>query len=354
MSGTRDESAIEAMVDSWLSEDAPSGTDTTQTNDTQEGGEGGEQGSAPQEGQGTAQQPAAADGKQNNAPDPAAKPPGGKERDAQQAPKAQPGDLVDRDGKVLARAGAERRHYEAAQRATREVQQARGELERLNTELTAYKQASGLPQQLGLTVEDTATGLQLVASWKQNPVGVIEYLVAQAKAAGHNIDGIGGTADLGAIKTMLDQRLAPLHQQQEQARLQQQTQLEAQRQIHALVNEYGESALVNSEALSKIIDAAHGQGKQMGLEQAFLRFNNWCLQNGYDPQQPIDPQIAAKNSQPAQTAQQPQPRMPPSPNGRAVAAPNGVREIDPAAGMTGDESMRDIVRASMREAGYQI
>lgn len=351
MSGTKTDD-IEAMVDGWLadSESTPAteGTPTEGTPDAPTADPPKEEGAPQPDGE---VDPNKQTEQRTGEP---GKPAGDQKPAAQQAPKAGPGDLVDRDGRVVARAGAERRHYEAAQRATRELTQTRGELERINTELNAFRQAAQLPTQLGLSPDESTVGLQLVASWKQNPVGVIQYLVEQAKAAGHNLDTLGGTTDMAAIRAMIAQEFAPIRQQSQAVQQQTEMQNAARQQVEHLVTEYGDQAMVNSDALAKLIDAAGQANKPLTLEQAYLRFSNWCLGNGYDPHQPIDPQIAAKQQAPQPQQPANQQRNPPRPNGRAVAAPNGVVPMDSASRITGTESTRDLVREAMREAGYNL
>lgn len=343
MAGPDAKTDVDAMVDSWLAEDAPASTDTPQQEasegeDTVAGSEDTNASTPPQ-------------GEQQDKPaDKPAASAGDKERADKPPQKSAPGDLVDREGRVIARAGAERRHYEAATKFRGQLEQTNAQLQKVQTELDAFRTAAQLPTQLGLGPDEAATGLQLMASWKQNPVSVIEYLVEQAKAAGHNLDTLGGTTDVGAIKQMIAQELAPFTQQHQQQRAMQEQNTAAQQQVQSLINEYGESALVNSGALSKLIDASIDRGRPLSLEQAYLRFNAWCYQQGFDPQQPIDPQIAARGQQ--QPANQQRQATPPRPNGRA--APNGVIPMDTAASITGAEGTRDLVRAAMRDAGFNV
>lgn len=343
---------VDEAVDKWLTD--TSSTDGTSTNDTPATeGEGDESDTPAQTTEDQASQSAKPNGEQAGDTTTPAKPADNKERPTQQTQGPKPGDLVV-NGQVVAKAGAERRHYEAAQRATREVQTTRSELQRLNTELNAFREASSMSRELGLSPDESTVGLQLAASWKANPVGVIQYLVEQAKAAGHSIDGIGGAADVGAIKRILEAELAPFRQQAQQVQQTTEAQTAAKTQVDDFVSAYGEDALTNSEALSKLIDAAAQSGQHFTLEQAYSRFAHWCNTNGYDPKQPIDPQIAV-TQQPAQQATPASPqRNAPRPNGRAVAAPNGVVPVDTAAGVTGDEGIRDLVRMSMREQGFNV
>lgn len=340
MSGTQQ---IEEMVDKWLG-DEPSPDASPEPQDTPN-----EANDTPQE-EGEPQQSATPDaetkpatGEQPKSGVDSQRPPD----KAQQQTKPGPGDLVDGQGRLIAKAGAERRHYETAQRATRDLHETRQNLQRVTTELNAFREAAQLPNQLGLNVEETTTGLQLAAAWKSNPTGVIQYLVEQAKAAGYSLDGIGGNTDMGAIKQMIASELAPFRQQAQTLQQTQQAQTAAQNELSNFVAEYGEAALTNSEALAKIIDASQDAGRPMSLEQAYFRFNRWCQDNGIDPHQPIDPQLAARQQAPA-----PQQRTP-APRGRPATA-NGVVPLDNNATMSGNETSRDVVRAAMREAGLQV
>lgn len=334
---------VESMVDQWLEEPETS---------TQEGASEGQTTEAAPEGTDTQPERTetdAAPDKSSGQPD---KPSGDTKPVTQQAQTAKPGDLVDRDGRVIARAGAERRHYEAASKFRSQAEQSQQQLQKVTTELNAFREAAQMPTQLGLSPDESATGLQLMASWKSNPVGVLQYLVEQAKAAGHNVDTLGGPAsDVGAIKQMIAQELAPFRQQAQATQQHEQVQTAAQQQVKSLVDEYGEQALTNNEALAKLLDAAAAQGKSLTVEQAYLRFSTWCYQQGLDPHQPIDPQIAARRTSPQQPATE---QRPPRPNGRAVAAPNGVIPMDTHAGVTGAETSRDLVRAAMRDAGFNV
>jgi hypothetical protein len=335
---------VEAMVDAWLEEPQAS---TSETEGTQTDGQ---EGTVPTEGEGQPQQRAEADATPDKASGGQDKPSGDAKPATQPAPKSAPGDLVDRDGRVIARAGAERRHYEAATKFRGQAEQANQQLQKVTTELNAFREAAQMPTQLGLTPDESATGLQLMASWKSNPVGVLQYLVEQAKSAGHNVDTLGGPAtDVGAIKQMIAQELAPFRQQAQAVQQSEQINTAAQQQVHNLVGEYGEQALTNSEALAKLIDASAEQGRPLSVEQAYLRFSAWCYQQGFDPHQPIDPQIQSRSTSPAT-----QQRTPPRPNGRAVAAPNGVIPMDTQASVSGNETTRDLVRQSMRDAGFNV
>lgn len=346
---------VEAMIDKWLA-DANASPDQSATSDTPDTGTPDAPptpDTQPQEGQPQEPQQAATPQPQEQQPAQPTKPADSKERPTDKTQQQrQPGDLVDAQGRVIAKAGAERRHYEAAQRATRDLSTVRQELQQTQAQLQAFREAAQLPTQLGLTPEESASGLQLAAAWKANPVSTIQYLVEQAKAAGHNVDGVGGNTDMGAIRAMIANELAPFRQQAQQSQQAIQAQTAARQEIDSLVAEFGEGAMVNAEPLARILNAAAENGRQMTLEQAYFRFSTWCRERGFDPHQPIDPQMAAAQQQP-QSPATPQQRLPPRPNGRPASV-QPVTGIDPSGQLTGNESTRDVVRAAMREAGLNV
>lgn len=366
MSGSRpDDSALEALVDSWLADGTPSGGDAGSVDGTPP--DGTPDGTTPNDGTPTPNaeptqpdagitsgQPPAKPTAPQQAGTPAkpVKPGGDGQRPAQQPAKPGSGDLVDREGRVIAKAGQERRFYEEANRAKTDLGKFKEQLRTVEGQLQAFREAASMPTQLGLTPDETTLGLQLAASWKANPTGVIKYLLEQATAAGHSVEDIGIGIAPAAIKTMIANELAPFRQQALGIQQTNEARTAAEGQINSLVGEYGDGAMANADALSSLIDASQAAGRPMTLESAYLRFANWCLGKGYDPHQPLQPQMA---QQPAATpAPTEQRNTQPRPNGRAVATPTGVVPIDHGAGLTGSETTKDLVRASMREAGFNI
>ncbi len=122
-----------------------------------------------------------------------------------------PQDLVDKDGNIVATGGKERRFYETAQRERVRADGLTKEVTTLKSQIEAINSAGTVGTQYGLTPEEVTTGAQLIAAYKKNPVEIIQYMLTQAQAQGHNVDAIaGGGMDMAAVKQLLDTSLKPL------------------------------------------------------------------------------------------------------------------------------------------------
>lgn len=263
------------------------------------------------------------------------------------------GDIIDpHTGAVIARAGSERRLYEARMRAERDAATVRGQLASAQAELVTFREASQLPAQLKLTPDETVLGLQMMAAWKNNPVETVKYLIEQAKANGHNIDALAGPGtDMGAIRTMIHEAVSPLRQRHEQEQQLTEAQRHAETELNNFTQQYGREALdANGAILADLLNKSREAGQPLTLENAYVRFENWCLRNRLDPMQPIRAQMAARDGQDAAPPQQRAAR----PNGRGASMQTPAVNHDPNAATTGNERTRDLVREAMRENGFQV
>ena len=125
-------------------------------------------------------------------------------------------DLIDENGNVLAKAGAERRFYEENQKLKREKElfnnkvmpQIKQEYNTMVAKINAYNETFKSMQMGDLSTEDIQLGMELIRQWKQSPKDTINFLLTQAKSYGINIDE-NGKSDMAAINQMLDQKLQP-------------------------------------------------------------------------------------------------------------------------------------------------
>lgn len=270
------------------------------------------------------------------------------ERQGQDDPRRR--DLVDPvTGQVVARGGIERRIYEQGKRAERESQGLKQEVTQLRGQLQTLQGAGGIGQQLGLSAEAQTLAMQTMANFIRDPVNTLEYLIAEVKAKGHTIpslQGQGGT-DIAAIQRMLDERLAPMRQQEERRRAQEQAQARAQQDLDNFLSDVPD-ARANLDVIAEMLQAQQG----LSLHGAYNRFLLWCSANSLDPTQHVGLQLQARQqpAQQAQPGQQPRQQRP-LPNGRQMSGngtvPAGSRTIDH------DTSWENIIRDSMSEAGYQ-
>lgn len=97
------------------------------------------------------------------------------------------GNIVDANGAIIAKSGAQRSAFEKAYRIFRGVEQ---ELVNTQTRIKAIDDADVAAKQAGLTPEERALGQRLIVAWKQDKAGTIKYLLRQAQESGIDISGI--------------------------------------------------------------------------------------------------------------------------------------------------------------------
>lgn len=172
-------------------------------------------------------------------------------RPTRRPPANSSGDLLDpSSGEVIARAGKERRLYEAAQNAINQRMHTLHELERVTVERDAFKKASTLPQQLGLSVEEFTNAGKFMAHWKRSPVEAAKNMLAELRAMGHNVDELGSTVDMSAIKQMVTQAVQPFQQDREAQLREYEVAQQVDAQIAALYGAYPWAASQEQEILA--------------------------------------------------------------------------------------------------------
>jgi hypothetical protein len=259
----------------------------------------------------------------------------------QNAPR--PGDLVDqRTGQVLARSGAERRIFERASRYL--DQHYAGQMQGLQAQVEAYQNAHQLVAQHGLDPSEISYAYQLLGSFKRDPVKTVEFLLTQVRAAGHNIEGVGGT-DTAAIAAMIDQRLQPLLGDREAIAQEQALHNEVEQEYTAFVSQFPD-AVTHEADIAQLIE----RNPRLTPSEAYFRLQNFALRNGLDWSKPLQAQFNARQGGQQQDNRGNTRGLP---TGRGGAVPRQSRQAQNGAAHELTPT-RDIVKDAMRAAGYTI
>jgi hypothetical protein len=256
-----------------------------------------------------------------------------------------PQDLVDRNGNVVAKGGAERRHYERAQTEARRADTATQELETVKAQLKAINDAGTVGTQYGLTPEEVTTGAQLLSQWKQDPIATIKYMLTQAQSLGHNIETIasGGT-DMSAVKNMLDTALAPLIKDRTD-------QIDTQARNDEVIKIYNDftarhpDAAVHEDTLAQLIQ----QDKSLSVDAAFYKLQTFYATNGYDWTKSLAT-LQKEHEEAKAKGNNVEGRSQP-PDGNNVNT-NNVTDTSVVAPVS--ESTDDIIKQAMRDSGMSI
>ena len=274
------------------------------------------------------------------------------ERGQQDTPPAQPaqrrlpannaGDLIDPNtGAVVARAGNERRYYEAARTAQQNVQRITGELERTTTELHAFREAATLPRELGLAPAEVTNAMQWFAHWKQNPVEAATKVLTELRAMGYEIEGLGGQIDMAALRHMVQEAVSPFKQDRDAAQQQYQAEQQISTELNALYSAFPWAREQQQELVS-LLQA----DPTLTLREAALHLRAYAAERGYDLQKPLRAQVLAAQNGPQRA------------NNARMPAPSTTSDapLTPRRTTSGNHDLRnrDIVREAMREAGLNV
>lgn len=272
------------------------------------------------------------------------------------------GNLVDKDNKIIAHVGGERRQFERAENFANQNKHAQAYIKRLENDLAIAAENKdtanylhGMPQQLGLNHAEVATGLNIVSTWKKNPHEAIKFLLTEYAAMGHNVNellGKEGGIDLGAVQTMINRAVQPLVGTQQQQQGQQQAYAQAERQYNAFMAKYPEAAVHENEIASLM-----ARDKTLTADGAFHMLKAWALEQRLDFSRPLGPQFQAapqsvqgRNIPPTQGSNQTQMNnVPPLPNGRGTpeAALNAHQNVARA-----DDDWDSIIKGEIKRSGY--
>lgn len=279
------------------------------------------------------------------------KPPATNDGDSGKEPKqkASPGpqDLVDGQGNVIAKAGAERRHYENLQKERQRSNDLNTENQTLKAQVQAYEQVNSIGKELNITNEEVVSGAKIIAAYKADPIGTLNHLLTQAKASGYNIDELGGGGiDMAAVKQMIAEQLSPVTQKVVDEQRQSELQAQAEKEYNSFMGTYPD-AKVHESTISRLLQ----EQPNLSLEAAYYKLQAFYHSRGFDWTKPLNviEEEAAKKTDATNSATNVQAQnRPVPPSGGGV---NNASLTDTSDPVGVDMSYEDIIRQSMGEAG---
>lgn len=265
-------------------------------------------------------------------------------------------DLTLADGSVV-KGGAERRFYEqresARQQLTleqREHEATRQQLKELQTkyegETNAIKSTHGVEPRL------LAVGTRIVQDLQRDPVGTLKKLVAETAAQGYNVEDLGVGIDTAAIARMLEERL-PNNTQKEPT--DDEVIAESRKEVSSFYSQFPDAQ--PHDALIANVLRDH---PDLSLRSVYFMLKDSFAEKGFDWSKSLEENLK-ENPQ----ASDPQNKGDAGANNQNQNADNKPL---PAGGSGNEGEFRlnnrdlahedldtsDIVRAAMRESGYNV
>lgn len=262
------------------------------------------------------------------------------------------GDIVDDRGNIIAPRGAAARYQQIAARQKMLIDGANGTIAELQRRLTDTGALDRVIRQRGFSTDEVAQAFDLLSRAKTDILGVAKEIVALAVARGHNVtevlgNEVGDSLDMRAVRTMLNEQLAPIHNAQRARQEQAQRDATVRRNYEDFVmrNEFAD---VHGEDIVRV-----SKRDGVNLQTAYNRLFAWAAKNDFDFSRPLGPQYQARVAQQQRRPTGPnvntQPRMQrPMPN-NASTRPPGAQQVQPQT--SADASWTDIIQDAMREGG---
>jgi hypothetical protein len=263
-------------------------------------------------------------------------------------------DLVDPiSGRTVARGGIERKIFEDGQRTQRENNQLKTQLTNAQRALGSINEVTQEAVRLNIAPDDQKVAIRVMSDFLRDPVKTLEYLVEEVKAKGYQIpflaQGVSQGMDLGAISRLIDNKMQPFTQTQQQQRQQAEMRQRAEADLNAFLGD-NQEAQANLDVLAEMLQAQPG----LTLQSAYTKMIRWAHENGLDWTQGLKSQIAAQRSQQPtqQSTQQQQTR--PLPGGRSSAARGTPLNGSAPPQANENASWSDIIRQAMQENGVTL
>lgn len=222
-----------------------------------------------------------------------------------------------------------------------EIKQYKDEIAKRDQSIAAFKELQTTVQNFGLSPQEAQVGFQLASSWKSDPAGTIQKLLTYAASKGIKIEGAPAPAvTREMLASIVEEKLSPVLQKARQEEQLQQQQFDAQRQATEFLTEYPDASIHQGDIATVM------QQYNFTPQRAYLELYKYAAQNGLDWNQPLAPQIRAKQTP------NPNPVTTPQGNGYSPgvrqASSMPVQEVD----LPGDDSSyRSILNSVLAEFG---
>lgn len=262
------------------------------------------------------------------------------------------GELLDRNGQVVATTRREKQLAYNLNRAQYAANQAGRQLRQMQTHMQHYQALDNVMKQHNLSPQMAQEALQLRALAEKDPITAVRDVVARVLATGITMEQLFGTdavpnIDARIITNELDRRLGPVEQKARAEQQQQQLNDRAQEMMEKFVNDHPHAEVHGTE-ISGLV-----QNHGLSPERAYFELRSWVERRGFDFTSPLKPQIEAamQRQQSGGGGQRRQQQT--TPGSMRGVAPNGAVPTHNATNSRGDfrsnTPWRDIASAVFTE-----
>lgn len=219
------------------------------------------------------------------------------------------GNLVDREGNVVFKAGMGRRVYEQFRRMQKEHGDATKELQ----DLRAFREAAGAVNEVvaktGLDPDSIQAGLELTAAFQKDPINTIQQLIGLAQSRGLDTSAIGAASPVSpdVIARIIDAKLQPILQERQAAAREAEVMSSARQEAEAFLSDpVYPYARIHADLIAHLV-----REENIDPREAYVKLMHAATARGLNFSRPLGEQIASAS--PAASPPRPAPTRSASP-----------------------------------------
>ena len=201
-------------------------------------------------------------------------------------------DLMDENGNILAKAGAERRVYEESQKIKKDwntfqtevLPKIKQQYDDAMNRANKLEQLDGVIKANGLTHDEINIIAQVAVTFKKNPVEALKMMLTNAVNQGYDVSEILNAGQTQSIESILNKKLEPLQKLFEERKNSDEEKARQDAVIQA-VQEFQETFPHSKTHSKEIVEVT----KRLGLEpnignytKAYWKLRSFYEQKGYD------------------------------------------------------------------------
>jgi hypothetical protein len=202
------------------------------------------------------------------------------------------GELLDKDGRVVAATRREKQLAYNLNRAQYAANQSARTMQKMQQHLQAFQGLDQAMKQHNISPQMAQEAFQLRAMAEQNPIMAVRDIIARVLATGVTMEDIFGhdavpQINARVITNELDRRLGPLEKQTKAQERQAQVQEQAQVMMENFVQQHPHAETHGVE-ISNLV-----QQHNLTPERAYFELRSWVERRGMDFTSPLKPQLEA-------------------------------------------------------------
>lgn len=263
------------------------------------------------------------------------------------------GEIVDKDGRVIAGTKAEKRDFFNYNKLAVAANKLRGERDTAMQQLKQLQGLRDLPKSLGLTADQVTESLQFRARLEKDPIATVREIVATVVGNGYTMDQLFGpdapaAINASIVQQQIDKHLGPIRAEHDAKQRESQVTQAAENDFNDFVESHEYADVHGNEIVALV------QRDGITPQAAYYELKVAAARRGLDFTKPLIPQLQAAGGRGQQQTQRVQSARTTQrflPGNRPAAAAVATQDNAGSFVASPDMSFKDIVANAFKTVG---